>query len=56
MEAGQLGGGQVNQLTKSLRAEIRSLTAEPAWQDHWSGQGSLPDYSHLEEKLRTLTG
>lgn len=54
VEAEQLAGGRVDKLVRALQSEIRSLAAEPAWYDHWRGEGSLPDYSHIEEKLRAL--
>ncbi len=53
-EKKQLESGQVTQLSKALRKEIRQLTAEEAWYNHWKGYGSLPDYSHLEKQLRKL--
>lgn len=54
VEAEQLAGGRLDKLVRALRSEIRALTAKPAWYDHWRGKGSLPDYSHLEERLRAL--
>ena len=54
VEAEQLAGGRVDKLVRALQSEIRSLTAEAAWYDHWRGAGSLPDYSRIEEKLRAL--
>jgi uncharacterized Zn finger protein len=55
VEAEQLAAGRVDKLVRALKSEIQSLAAEPAWYDHWRGEGSLPDYSHIEEKLRALT-
>ena len=52
----QLAKGQVDKLVRALRSEISDLTAEPAWYNHWRGEGSLPDYSHVEEQLRALAG
>jgi len=54
VENEQLASGQVDKLVRALRLEIRNLTAEPAWYNHWQGEGNLPDYSHLEEQLRAL--
>jgi uncharacterized Zn finger protein len=54
VESEQLASGQVDRLMRTLRSEIRDLTAEPAWHNHWRGEGNLPDYIHLEEKLRAL--
>lgn len=53
-ETEQLARGQVDKLVRALRSEISDLTAEPAWYNHWRGEGSLPDYSHVEEQLRAL--
>jgi uncharacterized Zn finger protein len=55
VEAEQLAAGRVDKLVRALKSEIQSLAAEPAWYDHWRGEGSLPDYSHIEEKLQALT-
>jgi len=54
VENEQLVSGQVDKLVRTLKTEIRDLTAEPAWYNHWRDEGSLPDYTHLEEKLNTL--
>lgn len=54
VEAEQLASGQTDKLVRALRSEIRDLTAEPAWYNHWRGEGSLPDFSHVEEQLRAL--
>jgi uncharacterized Zn finger protein len=54
IDSGQLASGQVDKLVRAQRSEIRNLTSEPAWCSHWRGEGSLPDYSHVEDKLRAL--
>ena len=54
VESEQLVGGEVDKLVRALRSEIQNLTAEPAWYNHWRREGSLPDYSHVEDKLRAL--
>jgi uncharacterized Zn finger protein len=54
MESEQIASGQVDKFVRALRSEIRQLTAEPAWYNPWRGEGSLPDYSHVEEQLRAL--
>jgi uncharacterized Zn finger protein len=53
-ETEQLARGQVDKVVRALCSEISDLTAEPAWYNHWRGEGSLPDYSHVEEQLRAL--
>ena len=49
-----LAGGRCNELLEEARSEMRSLTAEEAWQDSWTGEGHLPDYSGLKKRLKTL--
>ena len=53
-ETDQLAKGQVDKVVRALCSEISDLTAEPAWYNHWRGEGSLPDYSHVKEQLRAL--
>ncbi|MFK5925000.1 MAG: SWIM zinc finger family protein [Desulfuromusa sp.] len=53
-EKGLLEAGQDKQLIRSLRKEIRKLTAQDAWYDHWKRRGNLPDYAHLEKQLQAL--
>lgn len=54
LEAEQLASGQVDKLVRSLLAEIRNLTAEPVWYNHWRGEGNLPDYTSFGERLQAL--
>lgn len=53
-DTARLEGGQVDQLVRSLRKEIRHLTSEDAWYNPWKEEGNLPDYSHVEEQLEAL--
>ncbi|OEU73310.1 MAG: hypothetical protein BA869_03360 [Desulfuromonadales bacterium C00003107] len=53
-DMGRLETGQVEQIIRSLRKEIRTLTAQDAWFNPWKDQGNLPDYSHVEEQLQAL--
>ena len=46
--------GDVAQLLAEARREIRRVTSEPAWQNHWNGEGSLPDYSRIRHRLERL--
>jgi uncharacterized Zn finger protein len=55
IETAQLAGGQTDELVRALKAEIRDLTAEPAYYNHWDDESRLPDFSHVEEQLRALT-
>ena len=54
LEKEQLASGRVDKIVSSLRREIRKVTSEPVWYDHWKGEGSLPDYSHVLEQLQAL--
>jgi len=54
VEFEQLASGQVDKLVRTLKLEIRNLSAEPAWYNYWRGEGNLPDFSHVEEQLRAL--
>ena len=49
-----LSVGTVPKLVKALRAEIAALSAEPGWRHHWSGEGSIPDYSRVRDCLEAL--
>jgi uncharacterized Zn finger protein len=55
-EAEQLRLGQIEPLIRSLRREIRKLTDEPAWRNRWNNEGSVPDYSHVQQQFRSLLG
>lgn len=50
----RLESGKVDQVVRSLLKEIRRLTAEEVWFNHWKDEGNLPDYSHVEEQLEAL--
>ncbi|MBD1399561.1 SWIM zinc finger family protein [Pelovirga terrestris] len=50
----RLERGNVDQVVRTLRREIRRLTAEEVWFNHWRDEGNLPDYSHVEEQLEAL--
>ena len=53
-DTARLETGQVDQLVRSLRKEIRNLTSQDAWFNPWKHEGNLPDYSHVEEQLQAL--
>lgn len=53
-ETEQLKVGKVDKLIRSLRGEIRNITAEPAWSDYWRDERNIPDYSHVGEQLKAL--
>lgn len=54
LEDEQLRVGQIDPLLRSLRKEIRKLTDEPAWRNHWNNEGSVPDYSHVRQQFQSL--
>lgn len=49
-----LSAGAVPKLVKSLRAEIAGLSQESGWRNHWSGEGAIPDYSRVRNRLEVL--
>ena len=46
--------GAVDETVKSLRREIESLTAEPAWSNHWNDECYIPDFSNVAEQLTAM--
>ena len=53
-EEEQLARGQVDPIVRALRKEIRTLTDEPAWRNHWNQEGSVPDFSHVRRQFQAL--
>jgi uncharacterized Zn finger protein len=49
-----LSAGAVPKMVKSLRVEIADLSQKPGWRNHWSGEGSIPDYSRVRDRLEAL--
>jgi uncharacterized Zn finger protein len=49
-----LDTGRVGELVRKARREIEDLTAEPAWENRWTGEGDIPDYSGLQRRLEQL--
>ena len=46
--------GDVGRLVAEARREIRNVTSETAWQDEWSGEGHIPDYSKIRHRFERL--
>jgi uncharacterized Zn finger protein len=46
--------GTVKRIVTAVRREIHELSAEPGWRNHWSGEGSIPDYSRVRDRLEAL--
>jgi uncharacterized Zn finger protein len=49
-----LAKGKTGDLIRQLRKDIRRLTAQEAWQNHWSGEGNLPDYGGVQRRFEQL--
>jgi len=49
-----LASGSVKGLVQSIAVDIEELSSEPAWSHHWSGEGYIPDYSPVRERLEAL--
>jgi uncharacterized Zn finger protein len=49
-----LARGKTGELIRQARKEITRLTAQPAWVNSWTGEGSLPDYRGLQDLLEQL--
>jgi len=54
LEEEQLKSGRVNKIVQSIRHEIKNLSSEPAWSDHWSDEDNIPDYSRVCQRLESL--
>ncbi len=50
----KLSKGDVKNIVAAVRKEILSLSAEPAWRNHWNDEGYIPDYSRVRNRLETL--
>ncbi|MGC8605596.1 MAG: SWIM zinc finger family protein, partial [Desulfomonilaceae bacterium] len=46
--------GRISKTVRSIRSEIENLASEPAWENHWSGESNIPDYSHVRSRLESL--
>jgi uncharacterized Zn finger protein len=46
--------GDVSDMVGSIRNEIRELSSEPGWQNHWRNEGYIPDYSRVKHRLEGL--
>jgi uncharacterized Zn finger protein len=50
----QLASGSAQSLINRLKREIREISSEPGWRNHWQHEGYTPDYSEIRVKLNTL--
>ncbi len=46
--------GNLKQLSAEVRKQIRNVTAEPAWSNHWSDEGYTPDYAPIRHRLERM--
>jgi len=53
-ERDQMATGKIDKLVRSLRKEIRDLTAIDAWTSHWDDYEQLPDYTNVQQRLQAL--
>lgn len=49
-----LSKGSVKNLASAIRKEIQVLSSEPGWRNSWNGEGQIPDYSRVKDRLMTL--
>jgi uncharacterized Zn finger protein len=54
LEDDQLRSGRIDKLAIALRKEIKAVTGESAWNNHWNDEGNRPDYSHIKEQFAAL--
>lgn len=50
----ELATRDVARLVQTVRRDIAELSAEPAWSNDWDDEGSVPDYSRVQERLEAL--
>ncbi|HEY7328766.1 MAG TPA: hypothetical protein VH592_14080 [Gemmataceae bacterium] len=49
-----LARGETGELIRQAQKEIRRLTSQSAWHNHWTGEGESPDYSDLKSRFEQL--
>jgi uncharacterized Zn finger protein len=49
-----LSKGSVKKMVNAVRKEIHELSSEPAWSNHWRGEGHIPDYSKVKDRMNAL--
>jgi len=50
----QLKAGRTKPLIDRIKREIREISSEPGWRNHWNDDGYTPDYSVIQKNLETL--
>jgi uncharacterized Zn finger protein len=46
--------GDIGRLVAEARREIRQVTSELAWSNHWNNEGHIPDYSRIKHRFERL--
>ncbi|MFO0913454.1 MAG: hypothetical protein U0795_10890 [Pirellulales bacterium] len=49
-----LSEGDASRLIDAARQELRTVTAEIGWRNHWNNEGHTPDYSRVLHRLERL--
>jgi uncharacterized Zn finger protein len=49
-----LSKGSVRKMVNAVRKEIHELSEEPGWTNHWRGEGHIPDYSRVKDRMNAL--
>jgi len=49
-----LSKGSIKKMVNAVRREIHELSSEPAWSNHWRGEGHIPDYSKVKDRMNAL--
>jgi uncharacterized Zn finger protein len=52
--SGPGGHSGVERVEEEARREIRRVTAQSAWQNHWNGDGHVPDYSAVRKRFERM--
>lgn len=50
----ELSKGASKKMVQAVRKEVRALSAEPGWTEHWNDDGFIPDYSGVKRRMETL--
>lgn len=53
-DSDHLKKGDTDKIVKAIRREIKTISSEPAWSDHWHGENNIPDYSPVKKRLESL--
>jgi uncharacterized Zn finger protein len=51
-----LSKGSIRNLASAIRKEVYELSSKPGWRNNWNGEGYIPDYSRVRERLKILLG